>query len=161
MNQGEPLTVVTEAIGNALRGTDNKINPIDITDPDIATRLQYLLKAQDDVLREFYNRYGLSSFGSGKMAQLTKEEATDGENRAEVIPDSRLKILRAWIDRVNAAYGFNASINYSKPWRDEHINKEEDNNEKMEHSEDTAELSEGSRSGGDNDEQPGEDMDTE
>lgn len=160
-DNGDPLTVVTETIGNALRGTDNKINPIDITDPDIATRLQYLLKAQDDVLREFYNRYGLSSFGSGKMAQLTKEEATDGENRAEVIPDSRLKILRAWIERVNAAYGYKASINYSKPWRDEHTNKEDINNEEMEYSEDTTELSEGPHSGGDNDEQSGEDLDTE
>ena len=95
------------------------------------------------------------------MAQLTKEEATDGENRAEVIPDSRLKILRAWIDRVNAAYGYNATIQYSKPWRDEHIIKEENNNEEMEHPEDSTELPEGSRSGGDNDEQSGEDVDTE
>lgn len=160
-DNGEPLTVVTESVGLALKGTDGKINAVDITDPDIATRLQYISKAQDDILREFYNRYGLSSFGSGKMAQLTKEEATDGENRAEVIPDSRLKILRAWIDRVNAAYGYNATIQYSKPWRDEHINKEENTNEEMEYSEDTTELPEGSRSGGDNVEQSGENMDRE
>ena len=160
-DNGEPLTVVSENIALSLKGTDGTIKAIDITDPDIATRLQYLLKAQDDVISEFYNRYGLSSFGSGKMAQLTKEEATDGENRAEVIPDSRLKILRAWIEKVNVAYGYNASIQYSKPWRDEHSTKEEDNNEEMEHTEDTESESEGFSSGGDNDKPAGEDVDKE
>lgn len=159
-DNGEPLTVVSENIALSLKGTDGSIKALDITDPDIATRLQYLTKEQDDILRAFYNRYGLSSYGSGKMAQLTVEEATAGENRSEVIPDSRLKILKRWIERVNAAYGYNATITYSAPWRDEHEDKETDKDEEMEHTEDTESESEGSRSGGDNDGQSGEDMDT-
>lgn len=160
-DNGEPLTVVSENIALSLKGSDGTIKSIDITDPDIATRLQYLTKEQDDILRAFYNRYGLSSYGAGKMAQLTVEEATAGENRSEVIPDSRLKILKKWIERVNAAYGYKATINYSAPWRDEHEDKETDTDEEMEHIEDIESESEGPSGGGDNDGPAGEDVDSE
>ena len=134
-------------------GGDGNVQELNLSDPDLVTRLQYLCKFEDDTLRDFFNKYGLSTYGSGKMAQLSVEEATAGENRAEVIPDSRLKNLKAWAKRVNSAYGYDCSVNYSKPWKEEHIDEEMVNNEDTTGSDGTG------TSGGDNDGQPGENVD--
>lgn len=142
-DSGAPMVVVSESSGLPLMGDSGQVSTLDITDPSIATRIQYLSKFEDDLLRTFFNRYGLSSYGSGKMAQLTEEEATAGENRAEVIPDSRLKLLKDFCKRVNSAYSLNTSIEYSKPWKDEHKDKEVEDIEEMEHNEDTEEQPEG------------------
>lgn len=133
IGDGKPYVILSDNLKNALLGGPSLIDQLELSDPALAERLQYLVKFQDDILRDFYNKYGLSSYGSGKMAQLTVEEATAGENRAEVIPDSRLKILKEWVIKVNAAYNYDASIEYSGPWKDEHkeVSKDEEmaNNE--------------------------------
>lgn len=154
VGDGRPYTIISNNLKDALMGGDGNVQELNLSDPDLVTRLQYLCKFEDDTLRDFFNKYGLSTYGSGKMAQLSVEEATAGENRAEVIPDSRLKNLKAWAKRVNAAYGYDCSINYSKPWKEEHID------EKMVNNEDTAGSDSPDTSGGDNDGQPGENMDT-
>lgn len=154
VGDGRPYTIVSNNLKDALMGGDGNVQELNLADPDLVTRLQYLCKFEDDTLRDFFNKYGLSTYGSGKMAQLSVEEATAGENRAEVIPDSRLKNLKAWVKRVNAAYGYDCSVNYSKPWKEEHTD------EKMVNNEDTTGSDGTDASGGDNDGQPGEDMDT-
>lgn len=154
VGDGRPYTIVSNNLKDALMGGDGNVQELNLADPDLVTRLQYLCKFEDDTLRDFFNKYGLSTYGSGKMAQLSVEEATAGENRAEVIPDSRLKNLKAWAKRVNAAYGYDCSVRYSKPWKEEHIDEEMVNNE------DTTGSDGADTSGGNNDGQPGEDMDT-
>lgn len=153
VGDGRPYTIISNNLKDALMGGDGNVQELNLSDPDLVTRLQYLCKFEDDTLRDFFNKYGLSTYGSGKMAQLSVEEATAGENRAEVIPDSRLKNLKAWAKRVNAAYGYDCSVNYSKPWKEEHIDEKMVNNEDITGSDGT------NTSGGDNDGQSGENMD--
>lgn len=154
VGDGRPYTIVSNNLKDALMGGDGNVQELNLADPDLVTRLQYLCKFEDDTLRDFFNKYGLSTYGSGKMAQLSVEEATAGENRAEVIPDSRLKNLKAWAKRVKAAYGYDCRVNYSKPWEEEHTD------EKMVNNEDTAGSNGTDTSGRDNDGQSGENMDT-
>lgn len=157
IGDGKPYVILSDNLKNALLGGPSLIDQLELSDPALAERLQYLVKFQDDILRDFYNKYGLSSYGSGKMAQLTVEEATAGENRAEVIPDSRLKILKEWVNKVNAAYNYGASIEYAGPWKDEH--KEVSKDEEMADNEDNSGSNSEFNRGGDNDGQSGENMD--
>lgn len=157
IGDGKPYVILSDNLKNALLGGPSLIDQLELSDPALAERLQYLVKFQDDILREFYNKYGLSSYGSGKMAQLTVEEATAGENRAEVIPDSRLKILKEWVDKVNDAYNYGASIEYAGPWKDEH--KEVSNNEEMANNENNPGSDSKPDNRGNNDGHAGENMD--
>ena len=84
-----------------------------------------------------------------------------GSSNTKFIPDSRLSLLKEWIEKVNAAYDYGASINYSAPWKEEHLKKEKNTDEEVEHTEDTAEQSEGYGSGSDNDGPTDETVDPE
>lgn len=110
----------TEVITSAnILTEDNDIQVINITDVNASDKIQYLLHAKDDLIREFLNLYGLHITGTGKMAQQSVEEITGSNNAALVIPNEMLKARNDTLQRFNAIHGLNVVCQFAECWKRE------------------------------------------
>ena len=103
---------------------DEDIKVVNITDVNASDKIQYLLHAKDDLIREFLNLYGLHITGTGKMAQQSVEEITGSNNAALVIPYEMMKARNDTLERFNALYGLNVVCQFSKSWEREEAEAE-------------------------------------
>ena len=103
---------------------DEDIKVVNITDVNASDKIQYLLHAKDDLIREFLNLYGLHITGTGKMAQQSVEEITGSNNAALVIPYEMIKARNDTLERFNALYGLNVVCQFSKSWEREELEAE-------------------------------------
>lgn len=117
---GSIATLVSSNIYDSLRGTaEEPITNIDITDVRNNDMIQYLSKYEDDLLRQFFNIYGLSTSGASKMAEQSTAEINQGSNRAMVIPHMRYECLQEFAEACNSKFGWNCSITFSECWQNE------------------------------------------
>lgn len=98
---------------------ENDIKVLNITDPTLSDKIQYLFKAFDDTLRDFFTLYGMDTMGAGKMAQVTVEEVNKGANSTMIIPMLRKSLLEKGIKECNEKFGWNASVKFSICWERE------------------------------------------
>ena len=98
---------------------DEDIKVVNITDVNASDKIQYLLHAKDDLIREFLNLYGLHITGTGKMAQQSVEEITGSNNAALVIPYEMMKARNDTLERFNAITGLNVVCKLAKSWERE------------------------------------------
>ena len=112
----------TEVITSAnILSEDNDIQVVNITDVNASDKIQYLLHAKDDLIREFLNLYGLHITGTGKMAQQSVEEITGSNNAALVIPNEMLKARNDTLERFNAITGLNVVCQFADCWKREEL----------------------------------------
>lgn len=103
---------------------------IDFTDTSDCDRIQHLLKAKDDILRQFHNLYGHGTNGGYKLAQESRDEVNRNNDIAFIYPNIKLKWRKKGCEEINKLFGLNISVDFSESWKIEHdkvLGTEDDN----------------------------------
>ena len=117
MNQiGLPQVVTSE--NDIKKILDDKANNTmyDLTSIKDSDKMQYLSKLKDDVLRQFYNIYGLNIQGSSKMAQQSVSEIENGAESSFILPLSKYYERKNFIEEINKKFNKNFEVKFSKVW---------------------------------------------
>lgn len=103
-----------DAIGNA----SSKIDVLTLTDPSAAVHIQNISQYREDLLRWFWNIYGMDSRGTSKRAQQSVEEVDQGGDLSMVIPMSRWRARQEEALQVRAKCGSpEAACDFSTCWK--------------------------------------------
>lgn len=94
-------------------------NIIDLNDVNKVDKLQYLANFHNFLYRDFYNKYGMYSQGSEKIAQQTKEEINEGSTLTFIEVLNRLNARKEGFDSIKEKFGFDIPIVLSECWRKE------------------------------------------
>lgn len=92
------------------------LETLDLTDPTLSDKIQYLAKCRDDIFRWFYSLNGMNSQGSSKLAQQTTDEVNQDSAASMIIPDIRLKEAIKSINKCNEYWNWNAEVSLSECW---------------------------------------------
>lgn len=118
IKKGIPVTLASKNILSEF-GIPDEITVTDLTQPDFADKIQYTARLYDDVLRWHMTRYGHATNGSPKMAQQSVEEVDATLSQSMILPLSMLEARREMIDKVNAMFGTDITVELSGAWRAE------------------------------------------
>lgn len=123
VTDNDPIIVTSDNILNKLVEGQNweDVNVLNITDPENATKMQYLVKCVDDVLRWIYGVFGQTIQGNGKLAQQTVDEVNGDTSLSFIIPNNMLNQRRKALETFNRLSGYNASVDFSKAWKTEEV----------------------------------------
>lgn len=103
-----------DAIGNA----SSKIDVLALTDPASAVHIQNISQYREDLLRWFWNIYGMDSRGTSKRAQQSVEEVDQGGDLSMVIPMSRWRARQEEVEQVRIKCGApDAACDFSTCWK--------------------------------------------
>ena len=121
----KPIVVVTnDSLINQLVKSEtdaDSVELLDLTDVSNSDKLQYIVKAVDDVMRWAYTLYGQAVQGNGKMAQQTVDEIQGNTSTSFILPNERLKMRKKWVEEVNAKFGTDITVDFSEAWKVEEI----------------------------------------
>lgn len=112
-NVGDVQVVMSN---NILEG-EQSAYVLNITDVTASDKIQYLYKAKDDTLRQFYQLYGMETCGSSKMAQQTEAEINQGCNSHMILPNKRYNNRVAGMEKCKALFGWDCSVDFAEAWR--------------------------------------------
>ena len=90
-----------------------------LTNPELASVIQYISKLREDVKRWHFTKYGQTINSSTKLAQETVDEVNGAVSASLIIPLSMLAARRAMIEEVNKKFGTNIQVDLSGAWRAE------------------------------------------
>lgn len=120
MKNGEPLVVsgkdllANDLIGNS---TDSKgVEVFNITDVTNSDKLQYLTHFHDDLMRTFYQIYGIDTNSTGKMAQQSTEEIEGNVGRSFIIPNDNYNWRVKALNEIKEKFDLDISINWGESW---------------------------------------------
>lgn len=106
---------------------------INLSDPELADKLQYIAKTVDDYLRWCCSLYGQNIQGNGKLAQQTVDEVNGQTSFSFVLPNDMLYQRKQWLERMKELnlVSEDADIDFSRAWKVEEVKyeKEADINE--------------------------------
>lgn len=114
IDDGKMVNVISENILKELEGGGTKT--FNLTDVKEIDKLQYLIKAYEDMKRLFFTKYGLSDKGSGKMAQQTVDEVNGSTSSAFTLPLNMLYYRRKFVEEVNDMFGTEIEVRFSPAW---------------------------------------------
>lgn len=114
IDDGKMVNVISENILEELEGGGTKT--FNLTDVKEIDKLQYLLKAYEDVKRIYHTKYGLSDHGSSKLAQQTVDEVNGSTSSSFTLVLNMLYYRRKMIKEVNDMFGTNISVKFSPAW---------------------------------------------
>lgn len=110
---GKPQIITGEdTIQGIVHPENEEVKSINLSDPTIMDKIQYLSKLHDDVLRRGLTYYGIPINSSGKMAQLNDKEIDGYETYSKIYPNNRLKERQKAIDQMNKLFGINATVDF-------------------------------------------------
>lgn len=111
---GVPQVVVSKS--KILEEFKSKLEAINLTDMKQSDKLQYLSKLRDDLMRFFYNIYGMSTYGTAKMAQQNSDEINSGLCASFIVPESRLEARREGLEELKEKFGIEIEVDFSLCW---------------------------------------------
>ena len=119
---GQEQTVIakgdTQEILDAIGNTQSQIEVLSLTDPSAAVHIQNISQYREDLLRWFWNIYGMDSRGTSKRAQQSVEEVDQGGDLSMVIPMSRWRARQEEVEQVRAkCRAPEASCDFSTCWK--------------------------------------------
>lgn len=122
IEDGKNKVVMKETRNVAELAQDNPRPPLEtvsLTSPEDVTRIQYLSRLHDDLLKRVCTFYGHSLSGVNKMAQVNSDELKGYETFSKIYPYILLEARKRFIDECNEVFGVNWSCDFSKAW--EHL----------------------------------------
>lgn len=119
MEVGKPLTIIDQPLLEELGIETASIKTETLTNPELASVIQFTSKLREDVKRWHFTKYGQTINSSSKLAQETVDEVNGAVSASLIIPLSMLAARRIMIDEVNAKFGLNIEVNLSGAWRAE------------------------------------------
>ena len=122
---GIPLTLVTKRILSDEFFADT-FKAEDITEPELADKIQYTARFREDIIRWHYTRYGQVVQGDTKLAQQSVDEVNGTVSSSLIIPLNMLKVRKQFVEEINAKFGTNITVELSGAWRAE-VTKYENN----------------------------------
>lgn len=119
---GKEQTVIakgdTQEILDAIGNTQSQIEVLSLTDPNAAVHIQNISQYREDLLRWFWNIYGMDSRGTSKRAQQSVEEVDQGGDLSMVIPMSRWRARQEEVEQVRTKCGApDATCEFSTCWK--------------------------------------------
>lgn len=134
--EDDKLTITsTNILETLLTGgqIDENARVINLTDPRLADKIQYVSKCIDDYMRWFLGLYGQTVQGNGKLAQQTVDEVNGQTSSSFILPNDMLHERKLWVERLKKLEIIpeDADIDFSNAWKVEEIKyqKEADINE--------------------------------
>lgn len=134
---GKPHAIVD----SDLLSVSKSIDVINVTDVTNSDKIQYLAHYKDDLTRWFYSNYGMSTYGSGKMAQQTTDEINNQSNASMIIPYDRLYWRKKAVEDLKNKFGWDVDIIFSECWRKELERDKQILNDECEHIESNEDVS--------------------
>lgn len=125
MEVGKPLTIIDKPLLEELGIETKSIETETLTNPELASVIQFTSKLREDVKRWHFTKYGQTINSSSKLAQETVDEVNGAVSASLIIPLSMLAARRTMIEEVNATFGTNIEVNLSGAWRAEVTRYEE------------------------------------
>lgn len=102
IDDGKMVNVISENILNELEGSGTKT--FNLTDVKEIDKLQYLIKAYEDITRIYHTKYGLSDHGSSKLAQQTVDEVNGSTSSAFTYALNCFYYRKKMIEEVNEMF---------------------------------------------------------
>lgn len=125
MEVGKPLTIIDKPLLEDLGIETKSFETETLTNPELASVIQYTSKLREDVKRWHFTKYGQTINSSSKLAQETVDEVNGAVSASLILPLSMLAARRAMIEEVNRKFGTNIEVNLSGAWRAEVTRYEE------------------------------------
>ena len=116
----DPIQITSKNVLADIEGED-PIKVLDITDVNNADKIQYIVKAIDDIMRWIYTLYGQAIQGNGKLAQQSVDEVEGSTSTSFILPNDRLKMRRRFCDEANTLFGLNLAVDFSEAWKVESV----------------------------------------
>lgn len=121
----KPQAIVSEnVLSELIEGKEREIRVLNLTDVDASDKIQYIHKSKEDILRNFYNLYGMETCGGSKMAQQSVAEINSGCNSHLIIPQLRLEEREKAVSKCAEFFGWSCSVAFSTCWKREEEEKE-------------------------------------
>ena len=118
---GEVKVVTSDNVIRALAaGNEQGLFSVDITNPERIRYTQYLSSLWDNLLRRFFNKYGLNIQNVNKMAQASEDEVHGLDCVSWNLPIDMLKARQKFCEDANALWGTNWSVDFADPWKQEY-----------------------------------------
>lgn len=119
IDDGKMVNVISEDLLNKIEGMKGN-DVLQLTDVKEIDKLQYLIKAYEDIKRFYHKKYGLADRGSGKMAQQTVDEVNGTLAADFALPLNMYYYRKLMIEDVNAMYNTNIIVRFSPAWEIEY-----------------------------------------
>lgn len=113
---GTPQAFVSSNIAEKLFTDTGETKVLHLTDVKNSDKLQYISHYRDDLFRQFFTLYGMSTNSTSKMAQQTTAEITDANNSSNILPLNMLKWRKYGIDEINSTFGTTWGVKLSECW---------------------------------------------
>lgn len=104
-----------DLIDEGLSSEDNFLQLTDVKDVD---KLQYLNQYRDNIIKRFFQIYGISSQVTNKMAQQSTDEVHSNDDVAMTLFLQRYKYRQQLADDLNTRFGLNVSVKLAESWKD-------------------------------------------
>lgn len=120
-DDSKPIVITSKnVIEEELEGSE-AIKVLEITDVKNADKLQYIVKAIDDVMRWYLTLYGQAIQGNAKLAQQTVDEVQGTTSASFILPNDKLRMRKKAIEEVNALFGTDIEVDFSDAWKTESV----------------------------------------
>lgn len=116
LKKGTPLTIKSENLLREIESGKKGIEALDLTDTDFADKLDKLAFIRECRFKWFKERYGMDTRSTGKMAQVSVDEANGDIAMAFVFPLNMLKARKAFCEMCNKKFGWNCSVHFAGAW---------------------------------------------
>lgn len=117
---GEIKAISSENIKEALLGGSERTTlSIDTITPQRVQYVQYLSQLYDNMIRRFYNTFGVDITNVNKQAQVNEDELNGWSGFSEIMKQNMLRERQNFCKRVNARYGTSWSVDLQTPYKQE------------------------------------------
>lgn len=116
LKKGTPMTVVSSNILAEIETGKKALEAIDLSDVDYADKLDKLAFIREKRFDWFKDRYGMCARDTGKMAQVSVDEANGGTGASMIIPLNMLWCRQKFAEECNRKFGWNCSVHFAGAW---------------------------------------------
>lgn len=109
-------TIISDNFLSLIDERGKSIDVLNVTDVAASDKIQYLIKAFEDVQRLLYTFNGQAIQGNGKLAQQSVDEVNGATSTSFIYPNNKLAHRQMWCDEMNAKFGTNISVRFSDSW---------------------------------------------
>lgn len=115
---GDPKTFASKNVLNDM--LDGCEATLELTDPQMSEKLQYLSRFADDIIKRFYNFYGQPLQTQNKAAQSISDELHGMDSVSFILPLQMLQCRQDLADNINKIFGTEVSVRFSQSWEIEY-----------------------------------------
>ena len=120
---------IRELVSTGYNKEDNFLDLVDIKDID---KLQYLNQYRDNIIKRFFQIYGIASQVTNKLAQQNNAEIHANDDVVMTLFLQRYKYRKMLVEDMNQKFGLDVSVKLSDSWMDSYneiINNSEEQEE--------------------------------